>query len=163
MELPADAGHLGIQELMLCIGASTGHDGTFELSTKASDPARSTDVGLKSRAGRRLVRIECINTIGDIGAAIRSSDRKQSDAEALAIAVGNGQAYSVHEVWVVRHTRRNRALIARYPHIFASRFPGSSRAWVTALMGGTAPPREAGLIWCDVRATRIFEWRRGSA
>jgi hypothetical protein len=45
--------------------------------------------------------------------------------------------------------------------VFASRFPGSSRRWVDALTTGTPPPRETGLVWCDVGATRLSEWRRG--
>jgi transcriptional regulator with XRE-family HTH domain len=161
MELPADAGHLSIQEFMLRLGRRTGYDRTFELQTSSTDPARSTDVGLVSHAKRRLVRIECVNTFGNIGDAVRSSDRKQREAEGLAIALGHGEPYSVHEVWVVRSTRRNRELIARYPEIFASRFPGSSREWVQALLAGTRPPVQQGLVWCDLHATRLFEWRHG--
>ena len=62
-------------------------------------------------------------------------------------------------VWVVRATRRNRDLVARYPELFASRFTGSSRAWVQALTTGSAPPSDLGLVWCDVRATRLYAWR----
>jgi hypothetical protein len=51
-------------------------------------------------------------------------------------------------------------LIQRYPEVFASRFPGSSRAWVQVLTTGSTIPAEPGLVWCDVGATRIFEWRR---
>jgi len=39
-----------------------------------------------------------------------------------------------------------------------TRFPGSSRAWVGTLKTGSPPP-EAGLVWCDRDATRIYEWR----
>ena len=64
-------------------------------------------------------------------------------------------------VWIVRSTARNRTLLQRYPEVFAARFPASSRAWVDALANGSAFPAEAGLVWCDVGATRTFEWRRG--
>lgn len=124
-ELPLDAGHLGIQESILRLGRATGYGRTFELQTKSTDPMRSTDVGLVSHANRRLVRVECVNTFGNIGDAVRSSDRKQREAEGLAIALGHGQPYSVYMCWVIRSTRRNRQILARYPEIFASRFTGS--------------------------------------
>jgi len=145
----ADAGHLAIQELVLRLGRAAGYAASFELPTRPAEPWRSADVGLRNDTRRRLVLAECWNTIGDIGAAARSSERKRTDAEALAIARwGEGPA-SVGIVWVVRATARNRALVARYPEIFATRFPGSSRGWVEALTRGTAPPVEPGLTWCD--------------
>lgn len=138
LEQPADAGHLAIQELLLRLGHANGYRRTFELPTKPADPSRSTDVGLVDVHGRRLLQIECVNTFGNIGAAIRSSDRKRADAEELAVATGHGRPYAVHQCWVARATRRNRALLATYPELFASRFPGSSRAWVEALTRGAA-------------------------
>jgi hypothetical protein len=63
-------------------------------------------------------------------------------------------------VWVVRATARNRALVARYPEVFAARFPGSSARWVAALTTGALPPSQPGLVWSDVGATRLFAWRR---
>lgn len=93
-----------------------------------------------------------------MGACARSSARKLSELENLAIARWGAEA-RVGLVWVVRATARNRALLTRYPEIFASRFPGSSRAWIAALTTGAAPPTEPGLVWCDVAATRLLEWR----
>lgn len=162
LEAPDDAGHLDIQELALRLGRRCGYGRTFELATKPDDPSRSTDVGLTDDVNRRLVQVECVNTFGKINASIRSSDRKRAEAEQLAVAVGHGTTYSVHQVWIVRATRRNRALLARYPELFASRFTGSSRAWVAALTTGALPPRGLGLVWCDVAATRLFEWRPAS-
>jgi len=159
LEEPVDAGHLALQELVLRLGRVAGYRRTYELPTKPSDPSLSTDVGLTDDANRRLIQVECVNTFGNINAAIRSSDRKRAEAEAMAIAIGHGQPYAVHQVWVVRSTRRNRALLARYPEIFAARFTASSKAWVTALTSGSTPPSEPGLVWCDVEATRLFEWR----
>lgn len=159
LEEPRDAGHLAIQELVLRLGRATSRRRTFELATKPADPSRSTDVGLIDDVHRCLLLIECVNTFGDIGASIRSSDRKHAEAQALAIAIGNGDPYDVHECWVIRATRRNRALVARYPELFAARFPGSSRACTAALVSGAKPPDERGLVWCDLGATRIFEWR----
>ena len=162
LEAPADAGHLAIQELVLRLGRAAGYAGSFELLTRPAEPWRSADVGLRSDVARRLVLAECWNTIGDIGAAARSSERKRADAEELAAARWGEAPAAVGVVWVVRATARNQALVARYPEVFAARFPGSSAGWVRALTEGAAPPDEPGLVWCDVAATRLFAWRRPS-
>jgi transcriptional regulator with XRE-family HTH domain len=159
LEHPADAGHLAIQELVLRLGRACGYTGTFELPTRPTEPWRSADVALAAPQRRILILSECWNTFGDVGAASRSSTRKVTELEDLATARWGTEA-RVGLVWVVRATARNRALLARYPEIFASRFPGPSRAWVRALTEGIIPPAEPGLVWCDVAATRLVEWRR---
>jgi len=103
---------------------------------------------------------ECWNTIGDIGAAARGSSRKQAEGVALAAARWGEGAHRVGLVWVVRATARNRALVARYPEVFAARFPGSSLAWVRALAAGADPPSQPGLVWASVDGSRLFAWRR---
>ena len=161
-ELPTDAGHLAIQELVLRLGRETDRTRTFELATRPSDPALSVDVGLRDDAARVLLLNECWNTFGNINASVRATRRKIAEAEALAVAIGGDVgAYRVAACWIVRDTRRNRELIARYPEVFASAFPGSSRGWVKALThAGHEPPDEPGLVWCDLSATRLFAWRR---
>lgn len=156
----ADAGHLAIQELVLRHGNAAGYTSFFELPTRPAEPWRSADVGLRDGAARRLILVECWNTVGDLGAAIRSSERKRADAEALAAASWGDEPATVGMVWVVRASAANRALVARYPQIFAARFPGSSAGWVRALIEGAPPPSEPGLVWCDIAATRILAWRR---
>ncbi|OGO58422.1 MAG: hypothetical protein A2Z32_08885 [Chloroflexi bacterium RBG_16_69_14] len=106
-----------------------------------------------------MLLVECWNTFGDVGAASRSTNRKRSELEDLAAGRWGPDA-QVGVVWVVRATGRNRALLQRYPEVFAARFPASSRDWVAALTVGTPPPGDPGLVWCDVGATRVFEWRR---
>jgi transcriptional regulator with XRE-family HTH domain len=157
----ADAGHLAIQELVLRLGRRAGYARGFEVATKPSDPSRSSDVGLRDDKRRILVLMECWNTIGDLGAAARSTDRKLAEVAELAIVAGGQRPFAVRGGWVVRATARNRALVARYPEVFAARFPGSSAAWVAALTRGKEPPPLPGLVWCDVGATRVFAWRRG--
>jgi len=160
LEEPADAGHLAIQELVLKLGRRAGFEGRFELPTRPTDPSRSSDAPLLDRGGRRLILVECWNTFGDLGAAARSSDRKLAEARALAVALGgNKGAFEVGLCWVVRDTARNRELMARYRHIFQSRFAGSSARWVKALTAGAPIPDEPGIVWCDVRSTRIFARR----
>lgn len=156
----ADAGHLAMQELILRLGRAGGYARSFELATRPAQAWRSADVGLVDDVRRRLILVECWNAIGDLGAAARSSDRKRVDAEGLAAARWGDAPSEVGVVWVVRATARNRALVARYPEVFAARFPGSSAAWVRALTAGAPLPSAPGLVWCDVGATRLFAWRR---
>jgi transcriptional regulator with XRE-family HTH domain len=160
-EEPVDAGHLAIQDLALRLGRMSGYDRTFELRTRASDPSRSVDVALRSDRHRRLVVVECWNTIGDVGAGARTFGRKLAEAGDLAVAIGGDRPYAVHGVWIVRASRRNRDLVARYPEVFRAAFPGSSTGWVAALTRGDPPPRDAGLVWCDVGASRVHAWRAG--
>ena len=158
----ADAAHLAIQELVLRHGRATGYIGSFELPTRPAEPWRSIDVVIASEARHRMICVECWNTIGDIGAAARASARKAAELEQLAVGRW-GEDAKGGLVWVVRSTRRNRSLVERYPEVFASKFPGSSRLWVEALTEGKAIPAEPGLVWSNLDATRLFAWRRSAA
>ena len=159
----ADAGHLDMQELLLRVARGGGWERAFEARSRASGSDRSVDVRLVDRRARRLVVAECWNTFGDLGAATRSSNSKVRDAEEQAVAVaGDGQPFEVGLCWVVRDTKRNREVVARYEQIFTARFPGFSAAWVMALTNGGPMPHQPGLVWCDVRATRLFSHRRAS-
>lgn len=106
-----------------------------------------------------LLLVECWNTIMDVGGSARSFDRKLADLHAVAVTRFPEQETGVRGCWVVRATRRTRWLVARYPEVFATRFPGSSVGWVRALTTGAEPPEEPGLIWCGAAATRLFAWR----
>jgi hypothetical protein len=124
-----------------------------------AEPWRSADVGIRDDRHRVLILNECWNVIGDVGSAARSSARKLAEAERLAVLIGGERPYRVAGCWVVRATRRNRELVARYPTVFEARFPGSSSWWVKALTEGASPPNEPGLVWCDVAGTRLYPWR----
>jgi transcriptional regulator with XRE-family HTH domain len=159
---PVDAGHLEIQEQVLRLARATGRPGTFELPTRPSDPARSTDVGVRDDRHRALIQVECWNTFGDLGAAIRATNRKAAEAAAHAIATftRDAEPYRVATVWVVRATATNRRLLATYPHIIDAAFPASSRTWCRALTDGAAPPTEPGFVWFDPSTGRLTEHRR---
>ena len=58
----------------------------------------------------------------------------------------SGDASRVGALWVVRGTRRNRALIGSLPELFTSRFPASSHDWLRAL-GDSAAPMPADPDW----------------
>lgn len=160
LEQPADAAHLALQELVIRLGRAAGYRALLELPTRPSEPWRSIDVALCDDARRRLTVVECWNTIGDVGAAARASNRKLAEAGALAAARWGEGDHEVRLVWVVRATSRNRALVARYPRLFAARFPGSSGGWVKALTTGSTPPDAPGLVWASVDGSRVFAWRR---
>jgi hypothetical protein len=157
---PQDTGHLGMQELALRLGRRHGYAREVELRTKPDEPWRSIDVALADDQRRCLIVIECWNVIGDIGASARSSTRKAAEADALAGLRWGDAPHTTDLVWVVRATARNRQLVARYPEVFAARFPASSAAWARALNDGTEPPRDSGLVWASVDGTRVYPWRR---
>ena len=155
---PFDAGHLEIQEHLLALARITGRSAAFELPTRPADPRHSIDVCVRDAAARILFIEEAWNTFTDLGAAIRSTRRKEAEAADLAAAIGH-EAFRVATVWVVRDTVENRALMARYPQIVRTAFPGASRAWVRALCSRAAPPVLPGLVWFDASTQRLHEWR----
>jgi transcriptional regulator with XRE-family HTH domain len=158
-----DGGHLAIQELVLRLARATGRSGMVELPTRPAEPWRSVDAAVADDRHRVLVVAECWNTFGDIGAAVRVSNRKAAEAEALAALRSGEASRGARLVWVVRATARNRALVARYPEVFAAQFSGSSAGWVRALRDGTEPPERPGLVWASVDGTRLWPWRRRRA
>jgi transcriptional regulator with XRE-family HTH domain len=159
---PDDAGHLKVQELMLRLGRLAGRQQTMELPTRPANPRYSIDVCTRDDRLRVLFIEECWNTFGNINEAVRSTRRKVAEAQQLAVAIGGETGpYRVAAAWIVRDTRRNREILARYPEVFAAAFTGSSRQWVTALTTTDArPPTELGLVWCDRKATRLVSWRK---
>jgi len=157
---PADAGHLAMQERLLELARATGRTASFEMPTRPSDPRHSIDVCVRDPRHRVLLVQEAWNTFGDLGAAVRSTNRKTAEAHDLAATFDGGLPYRVATVWIVRPSTTNRALLGRFPQIFRAAFPGSSRGWAQSLMTGTAPPREPGLVWLDPTSGQMSEWRR---
>ena len=101
------------------------------------------------------------NRLDGVGAAARATDRKVAEAEAPAAFSGaDGAPYRIASCWLLVDTAANRRLVAAYPEIFRTRFPGSSAGWARALAEGTAPPAEPGVAWVDPRAGRITALRR---
>ena len=159
---PADAGHLAIQELVMRLALANGLAATFELPTRPADPAGSIDVGIRDDRKRTLMAIEIWNRLDDLGAAVRGHDRKMAETRALAVAIAqNGRPYRVASCWILRDTAANRALVEHYPAILRSRFRGSSFGWTRALVAGTEPPAEPGLLWASTDAGRLtpLRWR----
>lgn len=152
-----DAGHLDIQELVVRVATAAGWQAEWESRSNR----RWIDVRLVDRKRRRILIVECINTVGDLGEAVRSSDDKVREAEQRAVAIaGDGDPFEVGLMWVVRDTRANRELVGRYGTLLDSRFRGSSVECVRALVVGGPMPGQAGLVWSDLRATRLLARRR---
>ena len=164
---PTDAGHLAMQERLLQLARATGRTARFELPTRRADPRHSVDVCVRDARERVLIIQEAWSTIGDVGAAIRSTNRKTAEAADLASTIDNGPAYRVATVWIVRPTAANRTLLDRYPGIFGSACPGSSRRWAISVRSGAAPPNQPGLVWLDPASGGFpsgaghGEWRAG--
>jgi transcriptional regulator with XRE-family HTH domain len=155
-----DAGHLLAQELVLKLARQSGRRAEFEWPTRPSEQSRVIDIVVRDDSARAIVVIEIWNRLDDLGAAVRSTSRKQLEAEGLAvIAGGDGSAYRVASCWLFVDTASNRRLVSRYPEILKTRFGGSSVGWTRCLMEGASPPSEPGLAWVDTRAGRIIPLR----
>jgi transcriptional regulator with XRE-family HTH domain len=160
---PADAAHLDGQELILRLARATGRTGMVELPTRPERPMASVDVCVRDDANRTLILQEIWNRFDDFGRAARSSDRKAAEAADLAIGLGSERPYRVALCWLLVDNAANRAMVARYPEVFAARFPGSLRKWVEALTSGRPVPAGHGMAWLDLRAGRLVPIRRRSS
>ena len=149
----SDAGHLAAQETVVRIATAAGWRGELEVPSDPLDPRHATDVVLAGRHGH-VILVEIWNRIDDLGAALRSSDRKVADTR-RRVASGS----RIGSCWLFVDTTANRAIIRRYPALIRARFSGSSAGWVTALTDGTAPPAAPGVAWIDVRGGRVRELR----
>lgn len=168
---PRDIVHLGNQELVIRAAASGGWGARPEVAIgDAARGAWSIDV-LLGRADELAV-MEIFDWFEDVGAAVRSWDRKLARTEASAIArmpppLATGRPERLPRVsgcWIVRATQRNRGLLTAHGGLFRARFPGPAGTWLRALRDrGTAMPEEPGLLWVAVDGTRIWPSRLGRA
>ena len=150
-----DAGHLAAQELTLRLTASAGWRGRFEVPSDPGAPSHSTDIELSQPDGR-IVLVEIWNRFDDLGAAVRSSDRKLADLELRRVSTGT----PVGACWLLVDTSANHQVVRRYPAILRSRFMGPSAAWVGALASGGTVPTRPGIAWIDVRSGRLRPLRQ---
>ena len=142
-----DAGHLAAQELVIRLAAAGGWQASFEVPSNPADPRHATDI-LLTKAASTTVLVEVWNRVDDLGAGVRSSDRK--------LAEGRGRAEGpVASCWVLVDTAANREIVRRYPAVLRSRFSGSSAAWVRSLTIASEPPFTAGIVWADLKSARL--------
>ena len=145
----ADAGHLRIQELVLRLARDAGFAGSSSCRPGRSTRGTRPTVGSLDRGLRRLIIAECWNTIGYMGAGARSTNRKIADAHAFAVSVFGAGPVEIGACWVVRDTRRNRALFETYPEVIRARFPGFLRC-----MGGGIDSRRTDPLAARSRLVR---------
>lgn len=154
--LLADAGHLTAQEWIIGRALEHGRDPSFELPTRLAPDAPVADACLRDDPKRTLAFLEIWNRLDDLGAASRASDRKVADATTLATIAGGGDdPYRVALGWVLVDTAANRRLVARYPAIMRTRFPGSSVALVRALTYAAPFPATPAIAWFDPRSATL--------
>ena len=91
-EEPADAGHLGDPGARDA-GGPRRRVPAEPSSCRPDQPTPPTPRtwACGTTARRRLILVECWNTIGDLGAAVRSTNRKRVEAEDLAAVIGGGR------------------------------------------------------------------------
>jgi hypothetical protein len=167
---PRDAAHLKAQELVLRTSKSGGWSGIpeerFDADVRTS---RFADVFLRRdrppTEANEVALIEVIDWFDDVGAPMRSWQRRLDGVERYAIAHIVDEVKplpSVSGCWVVRATKRNRALIAEHSNLFATRFRGSARAWLAALTDeARRMPKESALLWISVSGDKLYPSRLG--
>jgi hypothetical protein len=155
--LPRDHVHLRGQELVI----RTARPGAWRPMPEAQlDPlayrSRSVDVLLTRTTHKEIAGVEVWDWFDDVGAALRSFDGKVA-ATSLA---SRDPGIRAAGLWVIRGTRRNRALVAELHALFGAKFPARSTDWLRALRDPASPmPTGNGFAWADVGATRLFAAR----
>ena len=160
---PRDLEHLRRQSALVEIARTGGWTALPELAIDPGNArSRSIDVALVRRSRGETVVAEIWDWFDDVGAGMRSLDAKTATlATRLAVEPLPTGTWRVRGLYVVRDTRRNRALVGELRPLFAARFPGSSVAWLAALGDAERPVPEAdGLLWSDssgaaLRASRF--------
>jgi hypothetical protein len=105
--------------------------------------------------------VEIWDWFADVGDAMRGLDGKTA-AVTRMLEDRRAGPWRVGGLWVVRGTRRNRMLVREVQDLFAAKFGGSPRAWLSALGRADTPmPALPGLVWTDVGGTRLIEVRLG--
>lgn len=120
--------------------------------------SRSVDVLLARSSRGEIAVVEVWDWFDDVGAAMRSLDGKVDAAGRGGAAAGRRAA----GLWVIRATRRNRALVAELNAVFSAKFPCAGSDWLRALREPDRPmPAGNGFVWADVSGSRLFAARLG--
>jgi transcriptional regulator with XRE-family HTH domain len=153
-DVPRDIEHLRRQSALIAIAAPGGWRALPELRLDQDARwSRSIDVALVRRATAEAVVVEIWNWFEDVGGALRGLDGKVA---ALCDHLDPSVEWTVHGLFIVRDTRRNRQLVTELGPIFAARFPGNARAWLRALTDPSERlPDGDGLLWSDRVGTML--------
>ncbi len=153
-DLPRDIEHLRRQSAIAARATAGGWAVAPEASVAAATPGRVIDLLLERDVRREAAVVEVWDWLADVGAAFRALDEK------VAAVRRERAGWTVAGLWVLRGTKRNRALVGELAPLFAARFPGSGRAWLQALDDPAARlPSRPALLWTDARGTRPWPAR----
>jgi transcriptional regulator with XRE-family HTH domain len=160
-ERPRDIEHIRRQNAVVETARPGGWSAHPELAVDTDVVrSRSIDVALVRAATREAAVVEIWDWFDDVGASLRGLDGKKAALRARLNE--SGGAWRVGGLYVIRDTRRNRALVIELGAVFAARFPGSSTAWLRALTdeGGREPmPLLDAYVWSNA-AGRLRAVRR---
>jgi transcriptional regulator with XRE-family HTH domain len=161
---PRDFQHLMRQDALIKFATPGGWQSLPEFAVDSGTTrSRSVDVALIRVTSGEAIVAEIWDWFDDVGAGLRSLDGKV-DAMRQRLAhrpSPNGSAWNVQGLYVVRDTRRNRALIGQLGGLFGARFRASSYRWLEALGDPSRKlPAGHGLLWSDrtgltLRASRL--------
>ena len=166
---PRDAVHLKAQELIVR-NSVLGRWQALpeEMIDREARSSRAADVLLHRRwpppRASEYALMEVIDWFADVGAPMRAWSGRIDAVDRYAVArMRDGDPVAVVSgCWVVRATRRNRALIGEHRNLFQARFPGSGHAWLQALTSATEPmPTAPAILWVSVIGDRLFPARLG--
>jgi hypothetical protein len=162
--LPRDYEHLKRQQLVVRAAIKGGWQ---PMPESPIDPSavrsRSIDVFLTRADRHEAAAVEIWDWFNDVGAAMRGLDNKIAAIRRTLAPDADGDigAWRVGGLWVVRGTHRNRGLVRELRDVFESKFSGSAAGWLAALEDpATAMPSSSGLLWTDVKGTRLIAGRR---
>jgi transcriptional regulator with XRE-family HTH domain len=167
---PRDIAHLRTQALIASTAEAGGWQATPEAAIEdAAERSRSIAVLLAraalERAAVELAIVEVLDWLPDVGASLRSWDRRLARVERWAIATrtrerdGATLVPRVSGCWVLRATKRNRQLVRELRPLFAARFQGVGRDWIAALGTDAPMPASPALLWVSVKADRLWPVR----
>ena len=154
--VPRDIEHLKRQQAVIDYARQGGWTAMPERPIDpGADRSRSIDVLLERPQSSEAVVIEIVNLFVDVGGDIRGLADKTH-----ALARAKGETWRVRGVLIVRATARNRQTVAELSSFVASRFPGSSPAWLTALGTRDMPmPAQDGFLWTRATTPEVFAAR----
>jgi transcriptional regulator with XRE-family HTH domain len=151
-DLPSDIEHLRRQELVIELARRGGWLAQPELAIDPrAERSRSIDVHLARFGGAERAVVEIVDLVTDGGSEFRNLTDKTAAVRRMA-----GDGARVRGLLVLRATARNRATVAEFPSLFATRFMGSSSQWLRALGDpAVAMPDGDGLVWSTIRGDRL--------
>jgi transcriptional regulator with XRE-family HTH domain len=163
-ERPRDIEHVRRQNAVIEVAHLGGWVARPELAIDTGPArSRSIDVALLREEHHEAAVVEIWDWFDDVGASLRGLDGKKVGL-AARLNQARGPSWRVGGLFVIRDTRRNRALTVELRALFAARFSGSSRDWLRALGDGApaAPmPSLDGYVWSDARGRLIAARTRG--